>query len=249
MSSSSLRRTSGTLRLPQLAVIDMAGTTVDDGALQHDCLLEVLARHGVDAASPRGRALIGYWRDTHGTSKFTVFRRMFDDDVAAAHRANREFERLYDEMLGERGIQPIPGAESAIAELRSLGILVCLATGFARHTQNTILESLGWMGLADLSLCPSDAGRGRPFPDIVLTAVLALDVDDVREVLVVGDTTSDILTGLRAGARDVVGVTTGSHEAEALWAAGATHVVDSIADVPSLYEHTVPSAGIVPLAR
>lgn len=37
-----------------------------------------------------------------------------------------------------------------------------LATGYNRHSQNQILEHLDWMGLADLSLCPSDAGRGRP---------------------------------------------------------------------------------------
>jgi hypothetical protein len=67
-------------------------------------------------------------------------------------------------------------------------VKVCLATGFERHTQNMLLESLGWMGLADRSLCPDDAGRGRPYPYMILTAVLALDLDDVREVAVVGET-------------------------------------------------------------
>ena len=101
-----------------------------------------------------------------------VFRSLFDD-VATAVDVNRTFEAAYDTLLARHGVEPIPGAEDAILALRERGLKICLATGFGRHTQNMILESLGWMGLADLSLCPSDAGRGRPYPDIILTAVLA----------------------------------------------------------------------------
>ncbi|WP_226338731.1 HAD family hydrolase [Arthrobacter sp. UM1] len=222
------------VRRPQLAVLDMAGTTVDDGLIQEDCLREVLDAHGIAAGSEAESEVQRLWRQAHGTSRFGVFRSLFHDDVSTAHQANRRFEDRYDELVRERGVRPVEGAADAIAWLRSEGVLVCLATGLARHTQNTILESLGWMGLADLSLCPSDAGRGRPSPDIVLTAVLALDVDDVREVVVVGDTPNDMTAGLRSGASDVVGVTTGAFSAGELWDAGATDVMDSVAGLPGL---------------
>lgn len=222
------------LRLPQLAVLDMAGTTVDDGLIEEDCLREVLEDHGIAADSAAASEVQRTWRQAHGTSRFGVFRRLFQDDVTAAQRANRRFEDRYDELVRERGVRPVEGAVEAISWLRSEGVLVCLATGLARHTQNTVLESLGWMGLADLSLCPSDAGRGRPSPDIVLTAVLALDVDDVRDVVVVGDTPNDMTAGLRSGASDVVGVTTGAFSAGELWDAGATDVMGSVARLPGL---------------
>ncbi|GAA1353334.1 HAD family hydrolase [Falsarthrobacter nasiphocae] len=221
-------------RVPQLAVLDMAGTTVDVAGLREDSLSRVLASHGTDPESAEGLSLRAAWNRTGGASTFSVFRELFDDDLEAAHRANRMFEATFDALVRERGVCPMPGASEAIGMLREQGVLVCLVTGFGRHTQNTILESLGWMGLADLSLCPSDAGRGRPFPDLVLTAVLALDVDDVRDVLVVGDSVNDMLTGVRAGARDVVGVTTGAHTAAELIAAGATDVVDSVGALPVL---------------
>jgi phosphonatase-like hydrolase len=120
--------------------------------------------------------------------------------------------------------------------MRECGMQVCLATGFGRHTQNMVLESLGWMGLADLSLCPADAGRGRPYPDMILTALLALDLDDVREVAVIGDTSSDMLSGVRSGASLIAGVLTGSHSEATLRAAGASVVVDSIKQLPLLLE-------------
>lgn len=222
-----------TSRNLKLAVLDMAGTTVNEGKLQERAFTRAIQEQGIDAGTEQFRGMLGYARDTMGTSKATVFGRLFENDVAAAHSVNRAFERAYDELLAEHGVQPIPGAEDAILSLRDSGMKICLSTGFARHTQNMILESLGWMGLADLSLCPSDAGRGRPYPDMILTAVLALDLDDVRTVLVVGDTTSDILAGLRSGAGLVAGVLTGAHDEAALWAAGATAVLPSIRELPA----------------
>ncbi|WP_082177777.1 HAD-IA family hydrolase [Arthrobacter sp. RIT-PI-e] len=213
-----------------LAVIDMAGTTVDEGALQEQAFTRAVTSHGVREGSEAFSAMTAYARRTSGTSKELVFRHLFDG-VPAAAEVNRSFERAYDALLAAHGVEPIPGAEEAILALREAGLKICLATGFGRHTQNMILESLDWMGLADLSLCPSDAGRGRPHPDIILTAVLALDIEDVRSVLVVGDTVSDILAGQRAGAGAVVGVLTGAHSGAELRRAGADAVLPSMCEL------------------
>jgi phosphonatase-like hydrolase len=167
--------------------------------------------------------------------KWPFFGDLFGDP-GVAESANKVFEKAYDELIEDGGIRAITGAEDAIIWMRECGMQVCLATGFGRHTQNMVLESLGWMGLADLSLCPADAGRGRPYPDMILTALLALDLDDVREVAVIGDTSSDMLSGVRSGASLIAGVLTGSHSEATLRAAGATVVVDSIKQLPLLLE-------------
>lgn len=217
----------------RLAVLAMVGTTVSDGGLQEGALARVLAEQGIPEGSAEHAAMVQYSRQAAGTSKLEVFGRFFPEP-GRAEEANRSFERHCDELIGSGIISPIPGAEEAITTLQAAGIQVCLATGFGRHTQNTVLEKLGWMGLADLSMCPADAGRGRPYPDIILTAVLALDLDDVRTVAVVGDSTADMQSGLRAGAGIVAGVLTGAHDEASLRAAGATAVVPSIVDVPQL---------------
>ena len=54
------------------------------------------------------------------------------------------------------------------------------------------------------------------------------------QVAVVGDTSYDMLSGVRAGAGLVAGVLTGAHDAQALRSAGATHVLDSVAELPRL---------------
>ncbi|WGM21465.1 HAD hydrolase-like protein [Paenarthrobacter sp. OM7] len=219
----------------RLAVVDMVGTTITDDGRTELAMSRALAEHGIEPGSSRFESMLGYARDTMGFSKMTVFSHLFDDSEVAAS-ANKVFEKAYDEMIDDGGVRAIPGAEDAILWMRESGMQVCLATGFGRHTQNMVLESLGWMGLADLSLCPADAGRGRPYPDMILTAVLALDLDDVREVAVVGDTSSDMLSGIRSGASLIAGVLTGSHSEATLRAAGATVVVDSIKQLPLLVE-------------
>ena len=219
----------------ELAVLAMVGTTVFDGGLLERAMTLTLADQGVEEGSEQFERMLRYARDTAGMSKLGVFSHLFEDQHRAA-AANTYFERSCDELIADGVIQAVPGAEDAIGWLREAGIMVCLATGFGRHTQNMVLESLGWMGLADLSLCPADAGRGRPYPDMILTAVLALDVDDVRKVAVLGDSCADIQSGLRAGATTVAGVLTGAHGEHALRAAGATAVVQSIRDLPVLLE-------------
>jgi phosphoglycolate phosphatase-like HAD superfamily hydrolase len=52
-----------------------------------------------------------------------------------------------------------------------------------------------------------------------------------EEVAVVGDTESDMRSGVTAGARFVVGVTSGAHTEAQLRGAGATHVLASATEL------------------
>ncbi|MGH3274476.1 MAG: HAD family hydrolase, partial [Streptosporangiaceae bacterium] len=107
-------------------------------------------------------------------------------------------------------VTPLPGAVETITALRAAGIKVCLVTGFAPATRDALLDALGWQPIIDLALSPADAGRGRPWPDLPLTALLRLGGGSVSELAVAGDTGSDVESGLRAGAGLVAGVLTGA---------------------------------------
>lgn len=218
-----------------LIVLDMAGTTVADGGLVERAFERAAERLGVEPGSADHAAKLQYVRDTMGESKISVFRHLFGAEDLA-QRANSAFEQAYGELVDGGLIAPIPGAREAVEKLRADGRTVVLTTGFARVTQDAILDALGWQGLADLTLCPADAGgRGRPYPDMVLAAFLRTGaVADVRDTVVAGDTAYDMLSGVRAGAGTVAGVLTGAHDRAALTAHGATHVLGSIAELPAL---------------
>ena len=208
----------------RLVVLDMAGTTVADGGLVEEAFAAAARHLGAEPDS-----MLDYVRATMGESKISVFRHLFGDETKAQD-ANKAFEAAYAELVDGGRVAALPGARETIETLKSQGRTVVLTTGFARATQDAILAALGWQDLAHLTLCPADAGgRGRPYPDMVLTAFLRTAVaEDVRQIAVVGDTSYDMLSGVRAGAGLVAGVLTGAHDADALRAAGATQVLDGV---------------------
>jgi phosphonatase-like hydrolase len=208
----------------RLACLDMAGTTVADDGLVLAAFAAALDARGVTAQAERAR-MTKYVVDTMGESKITVFRALFPGDETAAREGNAAFELT----------RALPGAVETFAALRANGVRVALTTGFSRKTADALLGHLGWRELVDLTLTPEEVGgRGRPHPDMILAAADRLSVDEPRAVAVLGDTASDIRSGLAAGARIVAGVLTGAHDRAGLAAAGATAVLDHVAEFPAL---------------
>ena len=213
--------------------LDMAGTTVRDD----NTVIEAFAS-AIASQSPLARdyqAAMTYARATMGQSKIEVFRHIFGAE-RAARAANAAFEEHYAGAVAAGEISPVPGAEELFAACRAAGVKVCLSTGFSPLTRDAIIAALGWAPLVDLVLSPADAGRGRPWPDLPLTALLRLGGGAVSRLAVAGDTPADIESGLRAGAGLVAGVLSGDSqraELEAVPAAtglpGTPVILDSVA--------------------
>ena len=213
--------------------LDMAGTTVRDD----NTVMEAFATAVASQALPvrEFNSAMQYARATMGRSKIEVFRHIFEDE-GAARAANAAFEKHYAGAVASGEISPMPGAVELFDGCRAAGLKVCLSTGFAPVTRDAIVDALGWHSLVDLFLSPADAGRGRPWPDMPLTALLRLGGDSVASLAVVGDTPSDVESGLRAGAGLVVGVLSGDSaraDLEAVPAAaglpGTPLILDSVA--------------------
>ena len=217
----------------QLAVVDMAGTTVMDDGLVVNAFEAAATAVGVPESGPERESARQYVLDTMGQSKISVFRALFGGEELA-QQANAAFERAYEHLIDEGKAAPIAGATEAISRLRENGIRVALTTGFSGTTQEKLLAALGWQSLADLVLAPGDGVRGRPYPDLILTALMRLEADSVFNVAALGDTTSDIESALRAGVAIAAGTLTGAHNDRQLRDAGATHVVGSITDFAEL---------------
>lgn len=215
------------------ACLDLAGTTVADDGVVLAAFAAAVGRLGMTRDSQEYRSAREIVRQSMGQSKIEVFQRIAGS-AAAAGRANHDFEEHYANSVRAGAVRPLPGAAETILALRAAGIRVCLATGFAPPTRDLLLDALGWRPLIDLALSPADAGRGRPWPDLPLTALLRLGGGAVSELLVAGDTASDIESGLRAGAGLVAGVLTGAGSRQDLEEAGAPHILDAITGLTGL---------------
>ena len=224
-----------TARRFSVLCLDMAGTTVRDDDTVLNAFQAAIAGRNLPVAE--FRTAMKYAVATMGQSKIEVFRHILGTEDAA-QAANAAFEEHYAGAVAAGDVSPMPGAVELFDAYRVAKIKVCLSTGFAPVTRDAIVAALGWETLVDLFLSPADAGRGRPWPDMPLTALLRLRGDSVSSLAVVGDTPSDVEAGLRAGAGLVVGVLSGDctfDELNAVTAAtslpGAPLILDSVADL------------------
>lgn len=214
-----------------IACLDMAGTTIrDDGTVLEAFAAAIAGSNLSPAAYDQAVQTV---RSSMGESKIDVFRKILGDETAAGE-ANESFEEHYDAAVRSGKVEAMPGAAEVFKACHDAGIRVCLVTGFSPTTRNAIINSLGWADLIDLDLSPTEAGRGRPWPDLPLTALLQLGGGAVSELAVVGDTPSDVESGQRAGAGLVAGVLSGTGTREDLERAHAPKIIDSIADLPGL---------------
>ncbi|OHU96883.1 HAD family hydrolase [Mycobacterium talmoniae] len=219
----------------RLVCLDIAGTTVHDASVVTQAVARALAAAGLKIGSPAFTNAAAYARDTMGHSKIEVFRAIFPGDETRAQTANTAFESAYLRLATD-GVTPIPGAAETIEKLRGSGCAVALTTGFAPHIRDHIIDTLGWRDLVDLTLSPEDAGRGRPYPDLLLTALLRTGTASVAQIAAAGDTIDDLWAASQAGAAIVAGVRTGSHGDAEFVHAPHTHILDSVADLPAVID-------------
>ena len=219
----------------ELVVLDMAGTTIDEGLQVYRVLGETTIAHG---GSP-SEADIARW---HGSAKHEALRALLTPDGGPPPSEEvlagvvDDFRARLKAAYAERPPQPLPGVPEALADLRAAGIRIALTTGFDREIVDSLLSALGWEGdsVADAVVCGSDVPSGRPAPFMIFRAMEELGVHDVAGVLVAGDTPRDLQAGTNSGAAFVVGVLSGASDKDELAAYEHTHLLASVADIPTL---------------
>ncbi|MEZ0364178.1 HAD family hydrolase [Mycobacterium sp. pUA109] len=233
----------------RLVCLDMAGTTVHDAGVVTRAVDRALTAAGLRTGSSAFTNAAAYARDAMGQSKIEVFRAVFPGDETRAQTANAAFESAYLHLATD-GLAPIPRAAETIVKLRGSGCAVALTTGSSPHIRDHIIDILGWRDLVDLTLSPEDAGRGRPYPDMLLTALLRTGTASVAQIAAAGDTINDLWAASQAGASIVAAVRTGSHGDAEFVHAPHTHILDSVADLAAVIdEHNGRELRCPPEAR
>jgi beta-phosphoglucomutase-like phosphatase (HAD superfamily) len=214
-----------------LVCCDLASIVID-GTVVERAFAEAIATQGiVTGTQDYARSMVRFDR-SHGRAPAAVLRDLFDGDEPRAQAASLAFERSFRAAAQRFSLDVPADVTDALGKTAGSGSRVCLLTMLSRRSCG---EFLGLLRTADLVLCGEDAPRGFPWPDPVLTAMLRLGAADVREVAMVSATPDGVLAGYRAGAGIVAGLANGRRgRADALREAGATHVLDSIAELPEL---------------
>ena len=217
----------------EMVAFDVAGTVLNDDGLVIAAFKNAFEATQPDLWPTHGEQWTQYAIDTMGQSKIHVFTELLGD-AEKAHTANVAFEESYVSEIAEVGAVAIAGAEDLFKYLRAKGVAIALTTGFSRSTLDTLLIELGWKDLIDISVTPGEAGRGRPHPDMLQKAATTLGITNPASVIVVGDTAADMQAAVSFGAGQAIGVLTGAHDEHRPHDAGATSVINSVADLKTL---------------
>ncbi len=218
-----------------LACCGLIGTLVADDGLVERSYAEAIATQGVVSGTSAFARRMAQVHQVRGRSAVDVLRLLFPDNEARAQAAALAFDRALTDAIGRVAIQPLPGALDVLDRLRAAGIRVCVLTSLPRRVLDLVLDAAALRPHTDLELSGDDGvRRGFPAPDLVLTAVLQAGAGSVGEVAVIHSTGAGVESGRRSGASIVAGVLSGPHSARRLRAAGATDILDSIADLPGL---------------
>lgn len=112
-------------------------------------------------------------------------------------------------------IKALPGVRELFSGLKSSGCQIALATTDIKERAARAMEHLGLLHFIDEIIGADGVQRAKPDPEIIFSICKRLDVKVGRTVMV-GDTESDVQTGLNAGCLASIGVESGLTSKEKL---------------------------------
>ena len=250
----------------EAVIFDWAGTTVEFGSTSPvSAFMEAFRRAGVEVTDEETRAPMGLLKRDH----IRTMLRMPRIEKAWREHYNRapnadDVEALYADF--EPALMAVlpqhcdlkPQVLETVASLHEKGIKIGSTTGFTASMMEVVTQEASKSGYRPDMVGTADDtnGFGRPWPYMVFENMRRLGLQDVRRIVKVGDTVSDMREGKNAGLI-AVGVVEGSSiigldkaswdklsdmdrfalrkkARETFFANGADFVIDTMGELPGL---------------
>lgn len=203
----------------EAVIFDWAGTTVDYGCFAPvQAFIDAFKAFGIEPTVEevrgpmgmlkidhirtmlKGERIAGLWREKYGKD-------WTEEDVHAVYELS---EKKIFEILPNFA-DPKPYVVETVEKLREMGLKIGSTTGYTDDMMAIVVPKAAENGYApDCWFSPNSTGNtGRPYPYMIFRNMEELKLSDVRKVIKVGDTVSDIKEGKQAG-MESVGVLEGS---------------------------------------
>lgn len=203
----------------------MAGTTVQDKKEVETCFAKACKKTGLVVSEERILALQGY-------SKIEVFKKLWEERTSTNHPDYDDnvqfsyltFKDILETHYANSEIKPTEGCLDTFAFLKDNNVKIALTTGFYREVAHIILSKLGWLvglnseyvgtvdgSIIQASITSDEVAHGRPEADMIFRAMELLNIPNAAEVINVGDTPADLISGNKAGCLRSFGLINGTH--------------------------------------
>ena len=198
---------------------DLDGTLVDSAEQHWRAWVETMAAERASITREQFQATFGQRNDSFVPA--WLGSRATPADVVRVSDAK---EARYRELVRENGLTPLPGAAAWLQRLAARGWKQAVASSAPRPNVDAMIAALGLEAWFQTIVAAEDVRRGKPDPEVFLTAAARLGVEPARAI-VVEDAAAGIAAGRRAGMR-TIGI---SHNGASL---GADLETPSLAALP-----------------
>ncbi len=205
---------------PDSVLFDLDGTLIDHFKAIHRCHAHAMTQLGLPAPTlAQVRAAVG------GGVELAVERLVGPARTAAALAIYRPY---WDATMLD-DVSLLPGAKELLIQLRQRGVRTAVFTNKHGPSSRRTCAHLGLADLLDGNFGATDTPWLKPDPRFARHVLAALGTD-AATTLLVGDSPYDFEAARQAGL-GFHGVTTGTHNAAELRAAGATEVFPDLAAI------------------
>jgi len=173
-------------------VFDLDGVLWDGEPLYHEAFNVVLEPYGYSVTSEDYVNIIGHSVEAAWGWVLNNFKIREDPE---------KFLRRYNEAVLEllaQPVEPLPGVRELLAELRSQGLPIGLASASLRQWVNATIRGLHIENAFDATVSASEVEHSKPAPDLYLAAAEKLGIP-ATECLAVEDTGAGIAAAKAAG--------------------------------------------------
>jgi len=176
---------------------DLDGTLVDSEAQHWESWLLALGPEGVPVTYEQ-------FRRTFGMRNDAILSLWLGPGAEAARirRIGDTKEVYYRDLVARSGLVPLPGAAQWVQDLHREGWRQAVASSAPRANVEVVAKALGLDRYFDTLVAAEDVTRGKPEPEVFLTAAARLGVPPPRCV-VVEDSPAGVDAARRAGTRSI----------------------------------------------
>ena len=214
----------------RLLVCDMAGTTVQERGIVYSALWKTIKIIKPNLQKSEIARFTGHKKSD--VIKHFVLNEKIDGPNSVIRNLNSEFNYfLKNEYMNNPTVKLIhPDLPDYFNMLRYNGIKITLNTGYNKDIQNLLIDKLNMLDFIDDYISSEEVKYGRPFPYMIHELMERNNIDNISEVIKVGDTVSDIQEGKNACC-DTVAVLSGADDLRMLKKEKPTFVVNNITNI------------------
>src|SRR5256884_928091 len=184
---------------------DMDGTLIDSEEFHWISWRDTLANEGIaitheqflSSFGQRNDSILPRWLGTAATPE-------------RIERIANAKEELYRQLLRRDGISPLPGVAHWVYRLHKEGWLQTIASAAPRANIEAVLEALSATHIFQGIVSAEDVHRGKPDPEVYLTAAARVGVSPDR-CIVVEDAVAGVQGARSAGMRSIGVSHNGAH--------------------------------------